>query len=348
MVSGGGYVYGYGRKPEHLRWTTVLEHQLFAAGTDPPGVESVDDAAAGKPGRSKKQATGVSTVRFEDEAVLDPTGQPLTIEAWVRSDKPNGVVLSHGAAQWLRGWLSRTASRCSVCTESELSQIKGAGKLGKRWHHVVATLDGEARMTLYVDGKVVASGVSKGPIPKKPAQTLQLAADEGGTVGDYESPFGFTGLLDEVRVYHASLTPAQVQARADGREAAGATPVLALTLDEEVPSSTTDAHLAGSSEAVTLVGGHLGKAYQFTGAGGGKGGGAQPAGTNVEHKWASDVPVYVRAMALADRQLVIVGPPDIINEHETFARLSARDTEVNELLNRQNSAAPASRGASCW
>jgi hypothetical protein len=96
---------------------------------------------------------------------------------------------------------------------------------------------------------------------------------------------------------------------------------------------------------VTLVGGHLGNAYQFTGAGGGKGGGAQPAGTNVEHKWASDVPVYVRAMALADRQLVIVGPPDIINEHETFARLSARDTEVNELLNRQNSALSGEQGS---
>lgn len=31
MVKGNGYVFGYGRKPQYLRWTTTMEHQLFAA-----------------------------------------------------------------------------------------------------------------------------------------------------------------------------------------------------------------------------------------------------------------------------------------------------------------------------
>ncbi|MEZ6040168.1 MAG: PQQ-binding-like beta-propeller repeat protein [Planctomycetaceae bacterium] len=38
MVNGDGYVYGYGRKPEYLRWTTTMEHQLFAASPTPPEV----------------------------------------------------------------------------------------------------------------------------------------------------------------------------------------------------------------------------------------------------------------------------------------------------------------------
>lgn len=36
LVQGNGYVYGYGRKPEYLRWTTTMEHQLFKAEPNVP------------------------------------------------------------------------------------------------------------------------------------------------------------------------------------------------------------------------------------------------------------------------------------------------------------------------
>ena len=38
LVQGNGYVFGYGRKPEYLRWTTTLEHQLFAAEPTAPEI----------------------------------------------------------------------------------------------------------------------------------------------------------------------------------------------------------------------------------------------------------------------------------------------------------------------
>ncbi len=49
MVKGNGYVYGYGRKPQYLRWTTTMEHQLFAADPSPPEIPAdFGKAAAAK------------------------------------------------------------------------------------------------------------------------------------------------------------------------------------------------------------------------------------------------------------------------------------------------------------
>jgi hypothetical protein len=58
----------------------------------------------------------------------------------------------------------------------------------------------------------------------------------------------------------------------------------------------------------------------------------------VKPKWTSDVPVYVRAMTLAGNRLFIAGPRDMIDEEETFKRLSERDTEVQNLLSVQDDA----------
>ncbi len=38
MVKGNGYVFAYGRKPEYFRWTTTLEHHLYAADPSPPEI----------------------------------------------------------------------------------------------------------------------------------------------------------------------------------------------------------------------------------------------------------------------------------------------------------------------
>ena len=40
VVNGGGYTFGYGRKPEYYRSTTTMERQLFAASPEPPEIES--------------------------------------------------------------------------------------------------------------------------------------------------------------------------------------------------------------------------------------------------------------------------------------------------------------------
>jgi hypothetical protein len=50
------------------------------------------------------------------------------------------------------------------------------------------------------------------------------------------------------------------------------------------------------------------------------------------------VPLLVRAMVKTGDTLFIAGPPDLIDEDETFQKIMQRDDQVQELLVRQNDA----------
>ena len=70
----------------------------------------------------------------------------------------------------------------------------------------------------------------------------------------------------------------------------------------------------------------------------GKGGGAgQPQSPSfVEPNWTKDVPLLVRAMIKTGDVLFICGPADIIDEKETFERLTKGDESVQKLLAEQD------------
>lgn len=352
LVTGGGYVYGYGRKPEHYRWTTVLEHHLFAASTDPKGIASPEEApatpAAPAGRRRNRTPTGVSTVQFGAAPSLNPARKPLTVEAWVRADKPNGTILAHGGPT--NGYaLVMDKGRPVFClrTQNELSTITGPDRIAGQWHHVAAVLTADKELRLYVDGRRVATGAAKSLLPSEPKQNLQLGADEGGAVGEYQSPFAFTGLLDEVRVYLAALSDEEIERRhRDPAAVVSAEPVLSLSLETDAAEDASPARLTPDVEAVARVEGKVGGALQFGGAPSPAARGAPAAaGSQIEPKWAQDVPIYVRGMVLADRDLVLIGPPDLIDEHETFARLSGRDSSVEQLLAEQDAALEGGQGS---
>jgi len=64
-------------------------------------------------------------------------------------------------------------------------------------------------------------------------------------------------------------------------------------------------------------------------------------------EWKLDKPdIQVRAMVLADKTLFIAGPPDIVDEEETFFAL--KDDEVLELLAEQNALLEGKDGALLW
>ena len=65
----------------------------------------------------------------------------------------------------------------------------------------------------------------------------------------------------------------------------------------------------------------------------------------VDPKWTQDVPIYVRAMVLGGKHLFICGPPDIIDEEETFAKLTESDPAVQKLLSKQDDALAGKDGA---
>ncbi|MFO0941782.1 MAG: hypothetical protein U0930_13585 [Pirellulales bacterium] len=231
---------------------------------------------------------------------------------------------------------------------------QGKPKFLMRWKRELSTVDGLSELwgmasfgwsngcgrqhEVNVDGKLVSEGKStKGLIPKVPANALSVGLNAGSTVGDYQAPFALTGIVDEVRLYFEAASADRIKQRFEDGSEVGENPHLVLTFDDE---SFRDLSLFNNNgtpgEGVSFVEGKVGMAAKFSGA---KSGENQSPGTSlVKPKWANDVPIYVRAMALSGDLLFMAGPPDIIDEEKTFKQIAERDTQVQKLLAEQDDA----------
>ena len=67
-------------------------------------------------------------------------------------------------------------------------------------------------------------------------------------------------------------------------------------------------------------------------------------GSFVKHNWTKDVPLLVLAMVKADKTLFIAGPPDLIDEEETFQRIVSRDPKIQAKLAEQDAALEGAQG----
>jgi hypothetical protein len=64
--------------------------------------------------------------------------------------------------------------------------------------------------------------------------------------------------------------------------------------------------------------------------------------TRPDYTWSVEAPLLVRAMVLADRKLILAGPPDVLDEEEAAASLS--DPRTRELIEEQDAALAGQRG----
>ena len=342
LVNGDGYVYGYGRKPEYLRWTTTLEHQLFAAPPEPP---EIPDGFLKKPGG--KTAPRSAQVSFGKPPSLNPKGKPLTVEAWITSTKPKGTIIARGGpADGFALTLQTGQPQFHIRANGELKTISGKKRIVGGWHHVAGVLTEDRQMRLYVDGERVAEGEATALLATDPAQGLEVGADDATAVGDYQSPNPFVGVIDEVRLYFTAVTDEQIAERFKDGSEIPTEPVLVATFDDGTARDMSTFLNNGTVDGGESVEGRFGRGIQFASAGGGpkqknqkkQGPNTKQGGSLVQPKWTSDVPIYVRAMVLAGRNLFIVGPPDIIDEESTFQKLTEKDPEVQKLLAEQDDA----------
>ncbi len=177
-----------------------------------------------------------------DASSLD-LGDRLSIEAWIRrdSDGTNHTILgkSGGAyVLWLTG--DRLTLRKSNVGNIASSTVTLAAD--GRWRHVVATKDGPD-VHLYVDGDDVTGAVTDLPLADN-AQPLRIGTNTGGDNG-------FRGRIDEVAVYSAPLSAAEVRAHFD---AGRLDPALAQgRADDEILRRTT-AYLRDPANGVAGIG----------------------------------------------------------------------------------------------
>jgi hypothetical protein len=339
MVNGNGYVFGYGRKPEYLRWTTTLEHQLFAAEPNPPEIPEGFTNKGGGGG-----ATG-EFARFPKSPSLNPTNKPITVEAWVTTTRPNGVIVARGGpTAGFALFLKNGQPSFAIRSTSGLSELTANKRIVGGWHHVVGVLTEDKEMRIYVDGQRLAEGTSEHFVDQDPAQALEIGADAGTAVGDYNSPNTFTGIIDEVRLYFSSFDDQAIAKRFVSGEELSDEAVLAVSFDDGSARDHSLSRNNGTLEGGKLVEGKFGKAMQFTASTQAQGNTANQGNSLVKPKWTQDVPIYVRAMVLSGFRLFIVGPPDIIDEEATFQQLSENDPEVQELLQQQDDALEGKTG----
>ena len=338
LVNGNGYVYGYGRKPEYLRWTTTLEHQLFAAEPNPPEIPDGFAKRKGAPAEA-------NCVEFPKMPGLNPTNKPITVEAWVTATKPQGVIVARGGpAEGFALTLEGGRPTFHVRSGGALATVKGKKRVVGGWHHVAGVLDSDKSMTLYVDGESVGTAKAPGLLKSDPAQSMQVGADQQTAVGNYKSPMQLTGVVDEVRLYFSAAKADQIARRYEDGSEISADAVLAVSFDDGSARDHSLRRHNGTVMGGTLADGKFGKAIKFT-ARKKKGGNSQPGNSLVDPKWTQDVPIYVRAMVLGGKHLFIAGPPDIIDEEETFAKLTESDPEVQTLLKKQDNALAGDQGA---
>jgi outer membrane protein assembly factor BamB len=331
MVQGNGYVYGYGRKPEYLRWTTTMEHQLFKAEPNAPEIPEGF-------GKSQQRSGGGNYAAFEKSESLNPAGKPLTVEAWITATKPNGVILARGGpSEGFALTLSQGRPEFLIRAGGKLATVTGPKRIVGGWHHLVGVLDEQKKLRLYVDGERVAEGESTSFITKDPAQGLEIGLDDGTAVGTYEAPHPFAGIIDEVRLYTRATDDQSVSDRfKDGSELHDDA-CLVVTFDDGTARDFSIYRNNGTLEGGTVAEGRFGKGIQFA-AQRNATANAAPGNSLVQPKWTADIPIYVRAMVLSGAKLFVAGPLDLIDEEATFKQISQRDESVQELLEVQDQA----------
>jgi len=306
-------VFGYGRKPAYYRWSSVVDYQLFAAAR-PGGGATVSDSSG----------TTACAVYFDNKPSLDPTGKPLTITAWVKTDQKDGTILVRGASQ--NGFaliLTGGKPRMLVRVKGANSEAVADQPIGADWTHVAGVLHGDGRMIVYIDGKV--AGETKGVplLPAEPMIPMKVGYDDINQL--LPKPLvPFAGAMDEVMLFHRALSAeeigrlAQADAKLTEEDRQGQVLHLDFAGGKTRDRSRCNHHGRASLPKLETIDGPVGEAVVFT----------QPKKivapnrsapkSGVHYLWTRDIPLSVRAMALADDTLLIAGPVDSIDEDAAF------------------------------
>ena len=332
LVHDNEHVYGFGRKPEYLKWTTTIEHQLFKAPREAPVVPET-----ARQRRRGKSGTSISVVSKR----LNPTKTALAVSAWARPLKPNGVVVSHGGPS-VGYALTVAKGRPQFFVRSNKNNvvsIRSKVSVANRWAHLTGVLTAEGEMKLFVDGKLAAFGKAKGLIEQLPAQNFEVGIDTGGSVGSYKQDYPFTGEIDDVQVFHGNVSDEDVGAMASGGQPRSATCMLNMNFEQRDANDSSGRKNHGQLNGAVAVKGRNGTAMRFQTGNGAK------SNSFMKYDWTKDMPLLARSMLIAprngegqDKLIFVLGPPDIINEEETFKKLTERDPGVQKILADQDAA----------
>lgn len=226
-------------------------------------------------------------------------------------------------------------------------------ELDSGWNHIVGVLDADRSMKLYLNGRLAGTGKAEEWISNLPQQPLDVGADSGSAVGNYQGTFPYTGLIDELAVFFRPMNAEEIAARFQDPEAAresleGA--VVACDFDSGAARDRSAFQRQGQVIGVAQGRGKVGSALWFRASRNNSNNATAPLRQDsyVERDWSQRIPFFARAMALAGDTLIVAGPPDYIDEDESFDALMEEDPSVIPLLEKQEAALEGADGGALW
>ena len=172
---------------------------------------------------------------------------------------------------------------------------------------------------------------------------MEIGADLGTHVGDYNSALPLRGLVDELAIYHRELSADEIARHAKAVEpdtASRSGLVASYSFDQGGAADRSDHANNGTLEGVAVVAGKFGKALRLSGATRG------PDDFVVKYRWTRDLPVLGRALVLTNGTIFVAGPPDLVDEPEALRQID--DPEVQSQLARQEAAIEGTQGGTLW
>lgn len=145
---------------------------------------------------------------------LDPTYRPFTVGAWCKPASGDGVVISHGEECFGYSlYLQDGRPHFNVQAGQNPYLVEGPRTVPlNEWVHLAATVDAEHCLTLWVDGVAVARLADAFLVSGGPLDGFSVGADIGTAAGAYRSPLGFTGLIEDARLYWGVLDEPGIKA----------------------------------------------------------------------------------------------------------------------------------------
>ena len=180
-------------------------------------------SVAGRSGKARSFDGAGDYLDLPADKAPNPANTPVTVSAWIKPAKPNGVVLAHGGsslgyALHLRdGRLAfsvRLSRRLVTATAPDTlaAAARAAGADG--WVHVAGQLAAGGALAVFVNGKAVARGKAPRLLPARPQDGLQVGTDLLSHVGAYRTQDFYGGLIDELKLSFGPVAEKEIAAEA--------------------------------------------------------------------------------------------------------------------------------------
>jgi hypothetical protein len=169
-----------------------------ASGRGNDGTNEGTKLAAGGKGR---EFDGRGYINVKNSEALDPSVGPWTVEATIRSDAADGMILARGGqSNGYALYLVDGKPTFTCTTPAGRRTIAGKESIQGTKTVVTARLTAQKRMALFVDGKEIAQMQLNQLIARDPNDDMQIGTDLRSPVVEQKVP-GFRGIIDRIRLF---------------------------------------------------------------------------------------------------------------------------------------------------